>query len=162
MRCRRLRLAGQSSKRSENLGDLMTEFHFFHPIEVRYEDVDAQRHVNNVRFFTYMEQARGAYLQHLELWDGRDFDAIGIILVEASCIYKAQIAFGDRLRVGVRCARIGHKSLELVYSIQGSDGREMATGGTVLVAYDYRQSQSVPVSQEWRKALTEFDSPDEG
>ncbi len=140
----------------------MPDFRFFHPTEVRYEDVDAQRHVNNVRFFTYMEQARGAYLQRLGLWDGRDFDAIGIILVEASCTYKAQIAFGDRLRVGVRCSRIGHKSLELVYSIRGSDGREMATGRTALVAYDYRRGQSIPVSQEWRKVLTEFDSPDEG
>lgn len=140
----------------------MAEFHFFHPVEVRYEDVDAQRHVNNVRFFTYMEQARGAYLQHLGLWDGRDFDAIGIILVEASCSYKAQIAFGDQLRVGVRCSRIGRKSLELVYSILENDGREMATGRTVLVAYDYRKSQSIPVSKEWRRVLAGFDTPDDG
>ena len=138
----------------------MTEFRFFHPVEVRYEDVDAQRHVNNVRFFTYMEQARARYLQALRLWDGRDFDAIGIILVEAGCTYKAPIEFGANLSVGVRCSRIGHKSLDLLYTIRDVDsGQEMASGRTILVAYDYHRAASVLVPDTWRQALASYDAP---
>ena len=57
----------------------MADFRFYHPVEVRYADIDAQRHVNNVVFFTYMETARAAYLRHLGLWDaalGRDEDVL--------------------------------------------------------------------------------------
>ncbi len=138
----------------------MAGFRFFHPIEVRYADVDAQRHVNNVRYFTYMEQARARYLEALGLWDGRDFDAIGIILVEASCTYKAPIAFGTSLKVGVRCSRIGGKSLDLDYVIcDDNSGEELATGRSILVGYDYRLRSSVPVPEAWRYALAAYDNP---
>ena len=141
----------------------MAAFRFFHPVEVRYEDVDAQRHVNNVRFFTYMEQARARYLQALGLWDGHDFDAIGIILVKAGCTYKAPIPFGANLTVGVRCSRIGQKSLDFLYTIKDIDsGQEMASGRTVLVAYDYHRAASVSVPDTWRKALASYDPPSEG
>ncbi len=138
----------------------MGEFRFYHPIEVRYEDIDAQRHVNNVRYFTYMEQARARYFQSLGLWDGQDFNAIGIILVEASCTYKAPIPFGMSLKVGVRCARIGHKSLDLEYRVlDAGSSQEMASGRSILVGYDYRVQASIPIPDAWRKKLMAFDHP---
>ena len=143
----------------------MTDFRFFHPVEVRYADIDAQRHVNNVTYFAYMESARARYLQHLGLWDGRDFLKIGIIVAEASCSYKAAIGYGQSLRVGVRTARLGTKSLELHYSIQdGENGGEMATGRTIQVAYDYLAQQSIPIPAAWRAAITAFDglTPEQG
>ena len=36
----------------------MADFRFYHPIEVRYGDLDPQGHVNNARYLTYLEQAR--------------------------------------------------------------------------------------------------------
>ncbi len=136
----------------------MPDFRFFYPVEVRYADIDAQRHVNNVAYFAYMESARARYLQHLGLWDGKDFLKIGIILAEASCTYKAAIRYGQPLRVGVRAARLGTKSLELHYSIQDADrGQEMATGRSIQVAYDYPSDQTIPIPPAWRQALAAFD-----
>jgi acyl-CoA thioester hydrolase len=133
-------------------------FRFYHPVEVRYADIDAQRHVNNVAFFAYMESARACYLQHLGLWDGKDFLKIGIIIAEAACTYKAAISYGQPLRVGVRTARLGTKSLELHYTIEDSDtGQEMATGRTIQVAYDYHSNQTIPVPEAWRQAITAFE-----
>ena len=34
----------------------MTHFNFYHPVEVRYGDLDPQGHVNNAKFLTYFEQ----------------------------------------------------------------------------------------------------------
>jgi len=135
------------------------EFRFYHPIEVRYADIDAQRHVNNVAFFAYMESARARYLQHLGLWDGKDFLKIGIIVAEATCTYKAAIGYGQPLRVGVRTARLGTKSLELHYTIEdGETGQEMATGRTIQVAYDYHANQTIPVPDAWRRAIAAFEA----
>jgi acyl-CoA thioester hydrolase len=136
----------------------MPGFRFYHPIEVRYADIDAQRHVNNVAFFSYMETARARYLQHLGLWDGKDFMQIGIIVAEATCTYRAPAAYGQPLRVGVRTARLGNKSLELHYSIEDTTtGQTVAVGKTIQVAYDYHLRQAVPVPEEWRHALAAFD-----
>lgn len=134
-------------------------YRFYHPTEVRYGDIDAQGHVNNARTFTYMEQGRVKYLQHLGLWDGRDFRSIGIILAEAACTYIAPILLTQRLRVGVRTSKIGIKSIEFSYSIEDDDtGQVMATGRTVQVAYDYKRGASVPVPEHWREVIEAFET----
>lgn len=134
-------------------------FRFYHPTEVRYGDIDAQGHVNNARTFTFMEQARVKYLQHLGLWDGKDFRAIGIILAEAGCTYIAPILLEQRLRVGVRTTKIGNKSIEFAYTIEDEDtGQAMATGRSVQVAYDYKSGTSVPVPDHWRAVIHAFEA----
>jgi len=132
----------------------MSKWGFFHPIEIRYADIDAQRHVNNARYFAYMEQARAKFVQALGLWSGEDFDAIGFILAEQSCTYNAPITYRHRIQIGVRTTRLGRKSFELAYSFQDQEtGQELAIGRTVLVAYDYQAAQSVPLPDSWRDAL---------
>jgi acyl-CoA thioester hydrolase len=136
----------------------MADFRFFHPIEVRYADIDAQGHANNAVYFTYMEQARALYIQHLGLWEGSDFNAIGIILAEATCTYKAPIHFGQTIRVGVKTVRLGNRSLELNYSLQDAEsGQEMATGRTIQVAYDYPKGESIPIPEKWRRTVEVFE-----
>lgn len=133
-------------------------FRFSHPIEVRYGDLDAQRHVNHAKYFTYMELARAKYIEHLGLWQGRDFDRLGMIVAQASCEYKQAIRYGQRVRVGVRTTRLGNKSLELEYRIEDeSDGAELATGRTVMVAYDYLGAKSIPIPEPWRRAIGDFE-----
>ena len=129
----------------------MGEYHFFHPIEIRYGDIDAQRHVNNARYFTYMEQARTKYIKALGLWVESDFDAIGIILAEQSCRYLNPIQLESDIKVGVRTMRLGEKSIETQYSIQDAlTENELAVGQAILVAYDYQLGKSIPIPDNWR------------
>jgi acyl-CoA thioester hydrolase len=139
----------------------MELFHFYHPIEVRYGDLDPQGHVNNARYLTYMEQARVSYLRHVGLWNGGSFIDIGIILADVHLTFRAPIQFGDPVRVGVRIARLGNKSMQSEYRIEDArDGREFASGSSVLVAYDYRNGSTVPIPEEWRSKIMEFEHHD--
>jgi len=140
----------------------MTTYRFVHPIEVRYADLDPQRHVNNAVVFSYLEAARAHYLEHLGLWNGADFDEIGIILAETSCRYLAPIVYGQSVEVAVAVTRLGTKSLTQDYVIRDrSTGAELATGRAVLVAYDYRQGRSIPIAPEWRRVIEEFEGREE-
>ena len=137
----------------------MSEFRFYHPIEVRYGDLDPQGHLNNAKYFTYTEQARIAYVKHLGLWHGGSFLDIGIILAEASMTFKAPILWGQPICVGVRVSRLGNKSFDVIYSIQDSEtGVEHARGSTVQVAYDYHTAQTILIPEEWRQILTRFEN----
>ena len=133
-------------------------FRFYHPIEIRYGDIDAQGHVNNACYFTYMEQTRVRYIGSLGLWDRRAFDSIGIILAETSCTFLAPIELTDTIRIGVRTTRLGTKSLTTEYRFEeAGNARLMATGRAVLVAYDYRRQESIPIPPAWREALARFE-----
>ncbi len=137
----------------------MPDFRYFHEIEVRYGDLDPQAHVNNAKFLTYMEQGRIAYIRDLGLWDGRSFIDIGIILAEARVTFLAPIHFGQKVKVGVRVSEIGNKSMTMEYMLlDGESGEKLATGSSVLVAYDYRLAQTRRIPDHWRETITRFES----
>ena len=136
----------------------MNAYHFYHPIEVRYGDLDPQGHVNNASYLTYLEQARINYIRSLGLWDGGSFLDVGIILADAHLTFHNAIQFGQAVRVGVSVVRLGNKSLDVVYRIEdASSGLELATGSTVLVAYDYRRQRTIPIPQTWRERIMAFE-----
>ena len=136
----------------------MPGFRFYHPIEVRYGDLDPQGHVNNAKYLTYTEQARIAYIRHLSLWEGGSFLKIGIILADARVTFLAPILFGQDVRVGVRVTRLGNKSMTMEYEIEDhQSGQPQATCTSVLVAYDYETEKTIPIPDGWRRTITEFE-----
>ena len=136
----------------------MPDFRFFHPIEVRYGDLDPQGHVNNACYLTYMEQARIAYIQTLGLWPGGTFLDIGIILAEAQVVFNSPILYGQKVRVGVRVSRLGNKSLTMDYLLEDAEnGKRLASGSSVLVTYNYRDARSLPIPEDWRNIIAAFE-----
>ena len=137
----------------------MPDFHFINPLEVRYADLDPQGHVNNAHFLTYFEQARVNYLIHLGLFSkNQSFLEIGIILAEAQITFLAPVLYGMEVRVGVRVSRLGNKSLTMEYRMfEASTKTELATGSSVLVTFDYRTQQTIPIPETWREKISKFD-----
>ncbi len=140
----------------------MPEFRFTHPIEVRYGDLDPQGHLNNAKYLTYFEQARVHYLLNLGLFEpGQSFTNIGIILAEVKVTFLAPVQYGTDCRVGMRISRLGNKSMTAEYTLIDADTKEeLATGSAVLVGYDYRTKETIPISVEWREKITAFENLD--
>ncbi|MEI8164920.1 MAG: thioesterase family protein [Chloroflexales bacterium] len=132
----------------------LAEFPYIHWEEVHFRDLDAMGHANNVVYASWLESARIRFYLHLmEL----RLEQIGLILAELTLSYKAPAYFGERLGIGVRVGTIGTKSFELEHAIvRESDGAVIATAKTVLVAFDYALGVSVPVSEEFRRRVTEW------
>jgi len=136
----------------------MPKFRFYHPIEIRYGDLDPQGHVNNARYLTYFEQARVAYIVSLGLWKSASFMDFGVILADAQVTFKAPIFYGAEILVDVCVTRLGNKSLTMEYCIkEACSGREYATGSTVLVAYDYRANETITIPDTWRNTIADFE-----
>lgn len=136
----------------------MNKFNFFLPIQVRYGDIDAQWHVNNTKFINYAEQGRFAYILNLDLFDGKSFLDLGLIVADVHMAYLAPIELGQKIQVAVRVGHIGNKSLRFEYEIQDSDtGNTLATAETVMVSFDYHTHTSKPVPEEWRKKISAFE-----
>jgi len=137
----------------------MSEYRFFHPMEVRYADLDAQGHLNNAKFLTYFEQARVLYLTELGLFSrGQSFDEIGVIVADIHIRYKAPVVWGTPIKVGVRTAEIGGKSLTLQQCLADAEtDRLYAVGTVILVAYDYSRHESMAVPEHWRQVILGFE-----
>src|SRR6516164_9407428 len=40
----------------------------WYPVQIRFRDLDPLAHVNNTIYFTYFEESRSFYFNHLETW----------------------------------------------------------------------------------------------
>jgi acyl-CoA thioester hydrolase len=139
----------------------MNVFRFYQPIQVRYNDIDAQGHVNNAKYVTYIEYARFGYITELGLWDGKSFMDLGLIVADCHISYLAPIKLNQRIRVGTRVSRIGKKSLVFSSQIEEKDAAKvMATAETVMVSYDYHSEKTTPVSDDWRKKISQYEGVD--
>ena len=137
----------------------MTDYKFFHPIEVRYGDLDPQGHVNNAKHLTYFEQARVQYLIQLGL-SSRDqtFMEIGIVIADIHIAYKSPIHYDDKIKVGVKTTKIGNKSVTVEQCVMNVDTGEIKSAGTVvMVAYNYNTLKPIHVPEEWKRKIHEFE-----
>lgn len=133
-----------------------TQFPFEDKVEVTFRDIDAMGFVNNAIFFAYFETVRIKYVTAIfEQSDVLDLD-LPLILVEASCTYHSPALLGETLAVGIGLSRFGNKSFDLVYRIEGEDGRLVATGKTIQVMYDYATRSAFPIPKEIRERVKAF------
>jgi acyl-CoA thioester hydrolase len=109
---------------------------------VRFRDCDAMGHVNNAVYSTYLEEAR--------------IDVVGslsaFILARVEIDFRAELRAGEEIEVGSRVGRVGTKSFDLEHEIRAGE-RLVAEAKSVLVAYDYDVSASVPLSAELLERL---------
>ena len=137
----------------------MSDYHFYHPIEVRYGDLDPQGHVNNAKFLTYFEQARIAYWIEMGFFTkDQSFMEIGVIVADVHLTYREPVYFGQNIKVGVRVIRLGNKSMTWEQNVVDADsGQELAKGELVIVTYDYKASKTIAIPQEWREKISSFE-----
>jgi acyl-CoA thioester hydrolase len=135
------------------------EFHHRTRVEVRFRDLDAFGHVNNAVTTSYVEHGRIRYLR-----DVLGFSPVGempMILAMIQVDYVTPIYFGEFVDVASRVDWIGTTSLAMSHRLTaGEDEHEVARATSVLVAYDYAESKPMPVPQEWRSTLTEYEGRD--
>ena len=136
----------------------MNTYRFQFPIIIRYSDLDPQWHVNNARFLSFAEQARFAYLVELGLFDGKSFWDLPLIVGDVHCRYLVPIDPGVTVMVSTGVISFGTKSLVMGTLITSEDGSVIhAEMETIMVAYDYRSKKAVPISDELKKRLEDYE-----
>jgi acyl-CoA thioester hydrolase len=128
------------------------------PVMIRYGDMDTLGHVNNAKYLTYIEQSRLGYFGDLMQWDGSR-SGVGLILAKVTVEYKAPLTVADGMvNVWTRTSRIGTKSFDMEHLvIRAKDGLVAAAGFTVMVAYNYAESATVALPDEWRQRISAYE-----
>lgn len=127
---------------------------FAHRIDlgVRWGDVDMFGHVNNAKYFTYVESGRIDYLETLGAADGARRDAGSVILASIGADFIAQVRYPAQLVIGTRITKIGRSSLGLLNGVFQGEQLVLAARGT-LVWFDYASQKAAPVPDHVRAAI---------
>lgn len=134
-------------------------FKFSIVLPVRFADMDAMGHVNNATYLTYFEEARMMYylnLFHVDLSEAAR--SLPFILAEATVKFKAPVYAAQNLRVFVRVSEIRKRSFQMDYRIVNAETQQLvAEGATVQVTYDYEKRMTIPVPEQLKKKILEFE-----
>ena len=122
---------------------------------VRFGDLDAMQHMNNVEYLRFFETARIDYLMGIlpehNPGSRRQF---GFIFAECHIAYRSPAHFGEEIRTFIWPTELRRSSVRLEFTMRSeSDGRSLAEGYGVLVGYDYDAGESRPVPDELRQRL---------
>jgi acyl-CoA thioester hydrolase len=131
-------------------------FRFWHPVTVRFRDIDIGGHAHHADALIYFEEARWAYWMEVV---GQGLDDLDYVLAECRVRWHARVLWPQTVRVGVRVVRVGRKHFEMAYEVRSEDGEKLQSGSTVQVMYDYAAGTSKPMPDELRATLEAFDGP---
>jgi acyl-CoA thioester hydrolase len=117
--------------------------------QIRYGDLDTNRHLNNVAVHQFFESARVAYIRELfpELDPlGREDEAFGMIFAETHVRFRSPGFYEERLRTQVRIEKVKRSSVRLAFQIVTEpEQRLVAEGWGTLVGYDYDAGRAAPL-----------------
>ena len=122
---------------------------------VRFGDLDAMQHMNNVEFLRFFETARIDYMLQLSPehapTERRQF---GFIFAECHITYRAPAFFGDMIRTYIWPSELRRSSLRLAFEMRTENhDRLVAEGWGTLVGYDYGAGESRPIPDVLRERI---------
>ena len=125
--------------------------------QVRFSDVDLYRHVNNVKYFEYMQEARIDLLRLEERPAGEP--ELSVVVVAVDVEYNRPILLRqDPYPIDTWVEGVGHSSLTLASEV--SDGRDvLARARAVVVGFDAASSRARPLPSWVRQRLQREPAP---
>jgi acyl-CoA thioester hydrolase len=125
--------------------------------EVYLYETDAFGHANNVSFVAYMESARFDLFKTLDLFDPHNVLTLPLILARLECDYEEIARYNDTLTIYSRIGEISSSSFVIDHVfVRESDNIIVAEGNVVLVYFDHEKNHSMPITEEIRQKLQEY------
>jgi len=122
-------------------------------IQLRWSDFDALRHLNNVSYVEFMQDARFALLDSLNL-GAEHLVEIGHVVAHNEIDYIKPVNMQNReLIVDLKVEKVGGASYKLAYVFLDESGTRYATACTVMVQVDTSTGAVVRISDELRSLL---------
>lgn len=126
------------------------------PLQIRFNDVDKFGHVNNTVYFQFYDTTKTDYIA--TVCKGVDWERLAIVVVKIEAEFVSQIKGNDHIAGRTRIVKIGNKSFHLEQDVIDSDTHEVKSRRlSVMVLYDLERQQTIPLPDEWRKAISDFE-----
>ena len=114
-------------------------------LPIRWGDMDAMGHVNNVAYFRYMEAVRIEWM--VSVGASLDPHGVGPVIANTFCNYLTQLEYPGELLVKLYLANPGRSSFDMFLTLERIDqpGKVYANGGATTVWVDFPNQKSVPL-----------------
>ena len=133
------------------------KFKHITPTQLRFNDFDALGHVNNSVYFSFYDLGKTSYfadvLSKLEV-----AKEVGVVIGHIEVSFLLPVYPGENVAVQTAVVEIGNKSFKLLQHLVDLDTNEIkCICNTVMVCFDAKTKTTRQISDEWRKAMADFE-----
>jgi acyl-CoA thioester hydrolase len=123
-------------------------------LPVCWGEMDSYRHVNNVVYFRYFENARLEYFRRLDWFEYERQTGIGPILAATHARFRKPLTYPDTIWVTARAASIEDDRFHLEHRVVSRRlAAIVAEGKGTVVTYDHREGRKVAMPEELRRRI---------
>ncbi|MFO8235453.1 MAG: thioesterase family protein [Bacteroidales bacterium] len=127
------------------------------PIQLRFNDVDVIGHVNNSVYQNYFDIARMRYFEEV-FGDRLDWHDQLLVLVKIEIEFLQAVDMYDEIFVLTKVNGLGNKSLHMEQRLTGPQSSDIrCINRAILSGYDYKKKDSIPLPNQWREAIKNFE-----
>lgn len=134
------------------------QFKHWTTLDVRWSEVDAYGHVNNVAYFTYFEAARAKYILDTNRYDALMGKSALQVIVNCTMNFRKEVRFPSTLDVGVTVSEIGTTSYLMLCGMFLAGTDELVADGTgKLVILDPATKRPMPMPTDFIRTFEELE-----
>jgi acyl-CoA thioester hydrolase len=144
---------------SAKVHELLAGFPVVVELPVAWGDMDSYRHVNNVVYFRYFENARLEYFRRLDWFNFESATGVGPILAATQARFRRPLTYPDSIWVGARITAVGQDRMTMEYRlVSRALGEVAAEGQGTIVTYHYPDGRKVHVPEEMRRRVAALEA----
>lgn len=129
-------------------------FPFRTDLPIRIGDLNYGNHLGNDAVLSLAQEARARFLRG-HGWSELGIDGrVGIVVVDAAIVYRAEGRYGMTLRVEVAFTDVRSRGCDVVYRMSdGATGQEIARLKTGIMFFDYATRKVASMPLAFREAI---------
>ena len=135
----------------------MDQFPVKLPLRIDWSEMDLFGHVNNVTYFKYIQASRVNYWEVSGLSTGYNEHKLGPILLSTSCQFIKPLYYPGNIVVECSIEFIKITSFGMHHRILNEQNEVVAEAHDVIVCFDFKKQEKVPVSEEFRRSVAEIE-----
>jgi len=138
---------------------LLTGFPVVVELPVAWGDMDSYRHVNNVVYFRYFENARLEYFRRLDWFEYERQTGIGPIIAATQARFRRPLTYPDRIWVTARAVSVESDRFHLEHRVVSQALAAVAAEGRgTVVSYHYGEGRKVSFPDDLRQRIAALEA----
>ncbi|RKG36766.1 acyl-CoA thioesterase [Acinetobacter rongchengensis] len=135
--------------------DQLAQFPIIYEQKVAWGDMDAFGHVNNVMYYRYIESARIAYFDLLNIFEQN----VLTVVSSSQCKYLKPVFYPDTLHIGARVEEVRNSAMRMHYILYSTQQQTVvAEGEAVIVFVDKIQMKKTLIPELLRQSIFDLES----
>ncbi|WP_010115011.1 thioesterase family protein [Acinetobacter sp. P8-3-8] len=132
----------------------LAQFPVIYEQKVAWGDMDAFGHVNNVMYYRYIESARIAYFDLLNVFD----QDVVTVVASSQCKYLKPVFYPDVLHIGARVEEVRNSAIRMHYILYSTQQQAVvADGEAVIVFVDKLEMKKTSIPEHLRQAIFDLE-----